>query len=346
MKRIRIYLFSIIVTISANAFSQHIEVAKLDSAITFADKLIETDPREFFKNVESFIVWSQGNIISEKYYHGYKDTLHHTQSQTKSIVSLLMGIAIDKGFIKSENVPVFSYFPEYFNADDKLKYSLTIRDLLTMSAGFEWEEMIPSNDPRNDNMNMYNSGNYLHYALTRPMAIKPGGQFKYNSGCPVIIAGIIEKATHQPLDKFAEMYLFGPLNIKDYYWLKDSTGFCHAGGGLYLKPVDMLKLGVLVQNKGKWEDKQVISEQWITKMTQAYFVTSFDNSGYGFFWWIKEIHTKNGNITKMISAEGAGGQKLYLFMDYELIIAFTEHNYNTPQVSPIFIKQSILPILQ
>ena len=81
-------------------------------------------------------------------------------------------------------------------------------------------------------------------------------------------------------------------------------------------------------------------------MTQAYFVTSFDSSSYGFFWWIKEIKTKNGNITKMISAEGAGGQKLYIFMDYELIIAFTEHNYNTPQISPIFIKESILPILQ
>jgi CubicO group peptidase (beta-lactamase class C family) len=339
-------LFLFVVSISANVFSQHIEVAKLDSAITFADKLIETDPREFFKNVESFIVWSQDNIIFEKYYHGYKDTLHHTQSQTKSIVSLLMGIAIDKGFIKSENVPVSSYFPQHFNADDKLKYSIIIKDLLTMSAGFEWEEMIPFDDPKNDNMNMYYSGNYLHYAISRPMAIKPDSVFKYNSGCPIIIAGIIEKATNQSLDKFAETYLFGPLNIKDYYWLKDSTGFCHAGGGLYLKPKDMLKFGVLVQNKGKWEDDQIISEQWITKMTQAYFDTSFDHSSYGFFWWIKDIQTKNGSITKMISAEGAGGQKLYIFMDYQLIIAFTEHNYYTPQVSPLFIKQSILPILE
>lgn len=346
MNKIKIYLSLIILSIYANAFSQYVEAAKLDSAITFADKLIETNSRELFKNVESFIVWSKGDILFEKYYNGYKDTLHHIQSQTKSIVSLLMGIAINKGFIKSENVPVSSYYPKYFNADDTLKYSITIRDLLTMSAGFEWEEMIPVNDPRNDNMNMNNSGNYFHYAISRPIAIKPGSEFKYNSGCPVIIAGIIEKATHQPLDKFAETYLFKPLNIKEYYWLKDNTGFCHAGGGLYLKPMDMVKIGILVQNKGKWRDNQIISEQWITKMTQPYFVTSFDTSSYGFLWWIREFTNNNGKITKLVSAEGAGGQKLYIFTDYKLIIAFTEHNYTTPQVGPIFIKESILPILK
>jgi len=340
------YLSLIILSIYANTFSQNIEAAKLDSAIALADKLIETNSNEFFKNVESFIVWRKGNVLFEKYYHGHKDTLHHTQSQTKSIVSLLMGIAINKGFIKSEKVSVSSYFPEYFNADDTSKYSITIKDLLTMSAGFEWEEMIPANDPRNDNMNMYNSGNYFHYAISRPIAIKPGLEFKYNSGCPVIVAGIIEKATQQPLDKFAEKYLFGPLNIKEYYWLKDRTGFCHAGGGLYLNPKDMLKIGILVQNKGKWGDSQIVSEEWITKLTQPYFVTSFDSSSYGFLWWIKEFTNNSGNISKRVSAEGAGGQKLYIFLEYELIIAFTENNYTTPQVSPIFIKESILPILK
>lgn len=346
MGKIKICLSLVFVAIYANAFSQYIEVAKLDSAITFADKLIETNSGAPFINVESFIVWSDGDILFEKYYHGYNDTLHHTQSQTKSIVSLLMGIAIDKGFIESENVPVSSYFPEYFNSEDSLKYSITIKDLLTMSAGFDWEEMIPIDDPGNDNMNMYNSGDYFHYAVTRSMAVKPGSEFKYMSGCPVIIAGIIEKATHQPLDKFAETYLFKPLNINEYYWLKDSTGFCHAGGGLYLKPGDMVKIGILVQNKGNWGDKQIVSEQWITKMTQPYFVTSFDTSGYGFLWWIREFTNSNGKIVKMVSAEGAGGQKLFIFTDYKLIIAFTEHNYTTPQVGPMFIRESIMPILK
>lgn len=140
MNKMKIYVFFMIASISTNVFSQHIDISKLDSAIIIADNLIETNPRIFFKNVESFIAYSQGEIKFEKYYNGIdKDSLHQIQSQTKSIVSLLMGIAIDKGFVTSENEPVSHYFPEYFNTGESLKSSLTIRDILTMSAGFEWE---------------------------------------------------------------------------------------------------------------------------------------------------------------------------------------------------------------
>jgi CubicO group peptidase (beta-lactamase class C family) len=329
-----------------STFSQKIDMAKLDSAIIAADRIISTDNRAFFKNVESLIVYSDGGIKFEKYYNGYKkDSLHQTQSQTKSIVSLLMGIAIDKGYIKSENDPVSDYFPEYFRKEDNLKSSVTIRDLLTMSAGFEWEEMIPMDDPRNDNINMFNSRKWLNYALSRSMNQRPFTGFKYNSGCPMIVAGIIEKATKMKLDEFAVRYLFEPPKIKRYNWLKDSTGFCHAGGGLFLSPMDMMKIGIIVMNNGKWEKQQIISENWIRKATTSYLPTSFDISTYGYFWWIREMKTSGVKTTRVISAEGAGGQKLYIFPEYQLIIAFTERNYSTPQVGPVFISESILPIL-
>jgi CubicO group peptidase (beta-lactamase class C family) len=330
-----------------NAFSQKIDHAKLDSAILKADRIIEADTRVFFKNVESIIVYSHGEIRFEKYYNSFsKDSLHQIQSQTKSIVAILTGIAIDKGYIKSENEFVSQYFSDYFDKDDGLKSRVTIKDLLTMSAGFKWEEMLPSNDPDNDNMNMFNSGYWLKYALSRPMAKTPFTEFKYNSGCPMIVAGIIEKATKMKLDDFAEKYLFGPLGINRFSWQKDLTGFCHAGGGLFLSPMDMLKIGVLVMNNGKWENQQLISGGWIKKVTSSYFTTSFDISTYGYYWWIREMNINEGKTTKVVSAEGAGGQKLYIFPEYELIIAFTERNYTTPQVSPIFIKESILPILK
>jgi CubicO group peptidase (beta-lactamase class C family) len=329
-----------------HSIGQKIENSKLDSAILLADRIIETDTRVFFKNVESLIVYSQGKIIFEKYYNSFsRDSLHQLQSQTKSIVALLMGIAIDKGFIESENEPVSLYFPEYFNKEHGLKSTVTIRDLLTMSAGFEWEEMIPFNDPKNDNMNMFNSGHWLSYAVSRPMAQKPFSGFNYNSGCPMIVAGIIEKASGMKLDEFANQYLFGPLGIVMFRWIKDSTGFCHAGGGLFLKPLDMVKVGVLVMNKGKWEDHQLISEGWIKKATDSFLSTSFDISTYGYFWWIREMKISGGRTTKVVSAEGAGGQKLYIFPEYELIVAFTERNYDTPQVSPVFIRESVLPLL-
>lgn len=346
MKRL-ICLFAILWMMMVSVHSQKIDDAKLISAIAFSDSLIENNPRQFFRNVESLIVWSHDKVVFEKYYHGYpKDSLHHIQSQTKSIVALLMGIAIDKGFVKSEEEPVSLFFPEYFQTDDTVKTLVTIKDLLTMSAGFSWQEMIPFNDPANDNINMFNSGNYLNYAISRSMGNTPSARFNYNSGCPVIIAGIIEKATRMPLEKFAETYLFNPLGITQFFWIKDTTGFCHAGGGLYLKPIDVLKVGILVQNKGTYNNTRIVSEKWIDKMTYPYMATSFDHARYGYFWWFREETTGNGRTTQVISAEGAGGQNLYLFREYDLIIALTERNYTTPQVSPLFIREGILPCLE
>lgn len=347
MKNNRIFALMVLILISINLNSQYIKVADLDSVILTADRLIETNPRVFFKNVESFIVWYDGKIRFEKYYNGAeKDSLHQIQSQTKSIVSLLLGIAIDKGFVAGEDEFVNRYFPEYFSSGGSLKSNLKIKDLLTMSAGFDWEEMLPLDDPENDNIKMFNSGNYLHYALSKQVIKPPLTEFEYNSGCPMIIAGIIERSSKMSLSEFAEKYLFKPLNINDYYWIKDSKGFCHAGGGLYLKPGDIVKIGIMVLNKGRWENKQIISEAWILKSTQSYLATGFDISGYGYFWWIRNMPLGKGLTTKVISAEGAGGQKLYIFNDYKLIIAFTERNFTTLQVSPLFIQESVLSILR
>ena len=330
-----------------SSFSQRIDNIKLDSAIIMADSLIKADKRVFFKNVESFIVWSDNKIKFEEYYNGFRrDSLHLIQSQTKSIVAILAGIAIDKGFIRGEESPVSEYFPEYFNADDKLKHVVKIKDLLTMSSGFLWEEMIPFDNPSNDNANMFRSGDWLKYALTRPMETDPGRTFKYNSGCPMIVAGIIEKATKMKLDDFAKQYLFEPLGIYEFSWIKDSTGFCHAGGGLSMLPYDVAKIGVLVMNKGKWNNVSVVSEEWISRLITPGFPTSFDIAEYGYFWWIRNHTIIDNKTARMISAEGAGGQKLYIFPEYSLVISFTERNYTTPQVSPLFIKESILTVLQ
>ncbi|MHC1705104.1 MAG: serine hydrolase domain-containing protein [Tenuifilaceae bacterium] len=344
MKKVILVGCSIFITL--NSICQKIDNSKLEYSIFKGDSVIVNNNRVFFKNVESLIVYLKGEIKFEKYYNGFnKDSVHQIQSQTKSIMALLMGIAIDKGYIKSENELVSKYFSDHFSVNDPLKSIVTIKDLLTMSAGFEWEEFLAVNDPKNDNMNMYRSGNWLNYALTRPMAKKPFTEFKYNSGLPMITAGIIEKATKMKLDEFANKYLFEPLQIKKFRWQKDSNGFCHAGGGLYLKPMDMMKIGILVLNSGKLENRQLISESWIKKAISSYLSTSIDNSTYGYFWWIREMKLSNGKTTKVITAEGYGGQKLYLFPEYKLIIAFTEQNFNTPQVGPMFINESILPIL-
>jgi CubicO group peptidase (beta-lactamase class C family) len=344
MKKVLVLLGNLLIFYTT--FSQQTGLTRLDSALIEADNIIPTHKLESYRRIESFIVSGNGIVNFEKYYNGAdRDSLHHIQSQTKSIVSLLMGIAIDKGFIKGEEEPVSHYFPEYFPIGNKLKSSVRIKDLLTMSAGFEWEEMLPQNDPKNDNTNMFRSGRWLQYALSRPMAQAPFTVFKYNSGNPMIVAGIIEKATGMALDDFAEKYLFYPLGIVKYRWQKDSTGLCHAGGGLYLRPLDMVKIGKLVLNKGKWEDKQIISENWLKKISQPYFSTEFSGYSYGYFWWVKDVKINEKNITKVISAQGAGGQYMYLIPEYELVVSFTERNYGTPIVGPWIFENVILTAL-
>ena len=322
-------------------------ISALDNAITRAENRIETSSMPSFRNLESFLVWSEGDFRHVKYFNGVSSqTIHQIQSQTKSIISLLLGIAVDKGFVKSEYEPVSAFFPEYFNDKDTLKSLVIIRDLLTMSAGFEWEEMLPFNDQRNNNIRMNYSGSYLKYALSRPMASQPSAEFKYNSGAPMIVAGIIEKTANMPLDRFAEKYLFNPLNINEYRWIKDSTGLCHAGGGLFLKPEDMVKIGALVLNKGKWEEENIVPEEWLRRSFEPYFETTFSDHSFGYFWWIKEMRISDNKTTRVISAQGAGGQYMFIIPEYNLIVAFTENNFGTPLVGPFLFEAYILPALK
>ena len=321
--------------------------SRLADAVLRTDRLIKTDPRPFFKNVESLIIVEDGLVKFEAYYHGTdRNAPHILQSQTKSVVALLLGIAIDKGYVKDEHERVSTYFPEWFNDGDALKAAVTIRDLLTMSAGFRWEEWNRYEDPDNDNRKMYESGRWLEYALSRPMARKPNTGFKYNSGCPMIVAALIEKATGMTLDAFAAKVLFEPLGIEGYRWEKDSTGLCHAGGALFLRPYDMVKIGLTVMNGGTWNCRRIVSEAWIRRVLSPYFATSLDSSRYGYFWWIREVDLPAGGTARVVSAEGAGGQKLYILPEHRLLVAFTERNYTTPQVGPIFLKESVLPALR
>jgi CubicO group peptidase (beta-lactamase class C family) len=319
------------------------DLGSLFKAVTGeADKIIEADARESFKNFDSLIVLRQGRPVFEKYYNGIRGDAPHTmQSQTKSVTALLLGAAIDQGFLKSENEPVSRFFPAAFDAADKLKTAMTIKHLLTMSAGIDWEEMLPQEDPKNDNTKMFRSEDWLAYVLARPMAVSPGTVFKYNSGSPIMVAAIIEKATGLRLEEFARKALFEPLEINDFTWLKNSKGFCHAGGGLALKPMDMAKIGELVLNKGIWKGRRIISEGWIERATTPRFMTEFDKSGYGYFWWTKDYDLGDGRKTRVISSRGAGGQYTHILPEYGIVMAFTERNSTTPQVGGMILGDLI-----
>jgi CubicO group peptidase (beta-lactamase class C family) len=183
--------------------------------------------------IDSVLVVHNGYIVTEKYYPPYKqDTMHGLQSVTKSVVSALIGIAIQEGYINSVDDAVLDYYPERtFENDDALKRSITLEHLLTMSSGlaWDWEKMVSSRD-------------WVGYTLDQPMVSEPGREFYYSSGSAHVLSAIIQEASGMNTLDFAQLYLFDPLGISDIRWKTDLDGIPKGGWGMGMTPRDMAKL--------------------------------------------------------------------------------------------------------
>lgn len=244
-------------------------------------------------------------------YYNYSN-LHTLQSVTKSITSLLLGMAVDEGFIPSLDTPLLAYFPAYAD-DDQLKKTITLRHVLTMQTGLEWDEM--AYDGTDDCTKMELKDDWISYVMTKPMDTIPGVQFEYNSGASVLLGKIVGIATGKPIDQWAEEKLFGPMDINTYYWKKTPNGEVDTEGGLYLSPQDLAKIGYLMLNKGKWENNQLISSDWIEQSIQPLAKVN-DEIGYGFQWWVPR-HS-NGQ-PQIIAGNGYGGQFVVIIPEYNIV---------------------------
>src|SRR4030095_7458536 len=204
------------------------------------------------------------------------------RSISKSIVSACIGIAIQQGKIKSIDQKIFDFFPEYAKQDTGLKSLLTIKHLLTMSSGLTWNEEVPYNNPENSEIRMIRSSNPVEYVLSQSMDFQPGKKWKYNGGTTQLLAAIIEKTTGKKVDQFAKEYLFQPLGITTFQWIKyPGTDLRAASSGVRLRSRDLLKFGLLYYNGGKWKDKQVVPQEWIDESFQAH-VQRPDGGSYGY----------------------------------------------------------------
>jgi CubicO group peptidase (beta-lactamase class C family) len=168
-----------------------------------------------------------------------------------------MGIAIDHGWIKSIDAPVFSFFPEYASLSTPEKNRITIRDLLTMSSGLEWhEEDVPYTSPDNSEIVMDRSSDPMRAALAPDLVAAPGKIWNYNSGSTELLGAILKKATGRAVDQLAATLVFAPLGITDFTWYKQANGSPHAAGGLRLRPRDLAKIGQLILQRGSWNGTQ------------------------------------------------------------------------------------------
>ena len=298
-----------------------------------ADRLAST------ANVHSVLVARGGKLVFERYFSGPDeiqsrrvgsvtfdaDMLHDMKSVSKSVASLALGIAIERGLIRSVNEPLFSFFPELSDLRSPEKDNLRLVHALTMTMGLKWVEATPSTgDYDNDEARMHMARDPCRYVLGLPATAPPGQEFFYNTGALTLVSAIIRKATRHPLDEFARANLFEPLGITAAEWNR-VKGDTDAGGGLRLRPRDMAKIGQLVLADGRWNDHQVVSKAWIDASTTPR-TEATSNYSYGYLWWLGRSPS-NGREVHWAGALGRGGQSIRIVPELDLVVAVTAGYY-------------------
>ena len=253
------------------------------------------------------------------YYHG--SDLHSMQSVSKTVSSIIMGIAITRGDFKASlDTPLLHYFDvaKVKNVDDR-KRRITLRHVLTMTTGLDWnEENVPYDDPRSDSSLMEATDDWVQYVIDRPMAQEPGKLFNYSSGVSELLAYIFQKETGQDIEKYGAKYLFSPLGM-NYYWKRTYLGVVDTEGGLFLNDSDLAKIGYLYLHDGMWDGKQIVSQDWV-KQSLTPFIDAEGGFKYGFKWWLLPRTDHQGFIWM---ARGFGGQQLMVLPESNLIAVFT-----------------------
>ncbi len=315
-----------------------------ESLIAAADKEINYA----LKNVHSFLIIKDGCLVYEKYYNGFKPYYKsQIASVTKSVISSLIGIALDKGIINSIEQKVVDFFPEHkAKIVDPIMNEVTIRDLLTMTSGILWRVIAMREQMT---MRMLKSPDWIEFVMTLPIDYNMRGKFVYNSSSSHMLSAILTKAAGMSAREFANRYLFSPIGIEpisgeplineeaglfqtpiwksDFQWPTDPQGYNTGGFGLALKPIDLARFGYLFLKNGVWQGERIISEDWVKASTTTKSEGN-SNGTYGYQWWIND-----NNIHKFF-ALGWGGQYVMVVPELDLVSVITSRanvsRYNNP----------------
>jgi CubicO group peptidase (beta-lactamase class C family) len=297
---------------------------------------------------QSVLVVRFGHLVHQQYIGWDPTTPHTMQSVSKSITSLLYGILLARvGAAASLDRRVLEVFSGYQNLANPSgdKQAITVRDLLAMRDGLDfWEQPYPGSPL--DSMNR-SQGDWVRLILDRPMRSVPNARWSYNSGAAILTCAAIREIAGEPADDFARRELFAPIGVTGETWfVSPYDGLPHCGGGLFLKPADLARVGYLVLRHGKWGDRQVVPSSWIESATRSYSsgpALFFSNYGaqYGFFWWLFPL-TRAGAGTGIIAASGSGGQWLFVVPAYDLVVAIAGTQANGLSI----LYDGILPALR
>ncbi|KOP68557.1 6-aminohexanoate hydrolase [Bacillus sp. FJAT-18019] len=316
-----------------------------------ADKLadLEVIIQSEYPDINGMVIVRDGSIAFEKYANGYgpKDT-HHMASVTKSVLSALIGIAIDSGYIQHTDQKVLVFFPEYGQeAADRQIRDITIRHLLTMTAPYPFEDW---HEPL-DQLCM--QSDWVRYTLDMLGEGGLVGAFKYSTAGAHLLSAILTRSTGQSAREFANEHLFKPIGmneIPDYDmgsfgfdelfgkdvrgWVKDPAGHSTGGWGLTLTPRDMARFGFLYLNRGIWDSQPILSEQWIDQST------AINANHYGYLWWLRE---EDGLST--YSAIGDGGNIICCIPEKDMVVAIASAFSVNPKDRWTLIKEHVIPAI-
>jgi CubicO group peptidase (beta-lactamase class C family) len=253
--------------------------------------------------------------------------LHSLQSVTKTVTSVVIGAAMLRGDFPSLDTPVLAFFDTTkVKAIDARKRRMTIRHLLTMTGGFDWNENLPYIDPANTAIQLEASYDWVQYTIDRPMMEEPGTRFNYNSGETVLLAHIFRKATGLDVEEYAARHLFAPLGITRWFWKRTPAGVVDTEGGLYLEAADLARIWYLFLQGGSWDGQRVVSADWVRASTTPSIRVgpSPNAAGYGYKWWLYRDPT---DPTRTVWAgSGFGGQLPYAFPGLDLVVVFNGWN--------------------
>lgn len=305
-----------------------------------------------YAEVHGLVIVKNGYVVTEEYFNGSSaQQLHEMQSVSKSITSLMTGIAIDQDRFRLTD-KLLDFFPEYNdirNLDDRKK-TTTIADVLSMQSGINFYEDPYPGSPL-DQLNT-SRGDWLRIILDQPMNAAPGQLWQYNSGAVIALGGVIYNSTRMNAGVFSRQYLFDVIGASSTFWFKGQPNeLPHLGGGLNLRAIDLARVGYLVLRRGHWGDKQVVSEQWIEQST-AHHVRDPRTFGshptdYGYLWWLLPLNDghSDGWDTDIITASGAKGQWLFIVPRYDLVVAVTSGGTTfSGYIDPVnFLYSEILP---
>lgn len=312
------------------------------------------------QQITSVLVARNGRLVYEQYFDDRgPEALRNTRSATKTITSMLMGVAIDRGALPSVRAPVAGYFPDKtpLAHPDPRKARISVEDFLTMSSLLECDDQ--NQFSRGNEERMYLIEDWTKFTLDLPIkgfapwAQKPaespyGRSFSYCTAGVFTLGALLERATRSPLPEFARTTLFEPMGVSRVKWAMSPLGIAQGGGGLQLRSRDLLKFGQLYLNGGVWRDRRLVSEAWVKASVAPHVETGQDDTNYGYLWWLKPFQV-GGKAHPAWLMNGTGGNKVVVVPGLDMVMVVTTTNFRVQDshaISEKLLTDGVLAALQ